>query len=206
MDVVPANPEEWEKDPFKLTFEDDDESKDKVYGRGVTDCSGHVGMFTHLFKQLAETKFKPNLNIYCVFIANEENSSLMGIGIDELTKQGELKALSKGPLYWVDSADFGPTNGTAGMMCWECTVKGKKFHSGMPHKGINALECNMEVVHVLQQEFYKKFPSLPEQEKKYKFLTSSSMKPTQVSCPPGWNKSNSRKLYRKRRYSFLTVL
>lgn len=37
MDVVPANPENWERDPFKLTVEGD-----KLYGRGTTDCLSHV--------------------------------------------------------------------------------------------------------------------------------------------------------------------
>ena len=58
-----------------------------------------------------------------------------GIGIDELEKQGELRFLKDGPLYWVDSANFGPTLGTGGMCAWELTVNGKKFHSGFPHKG-----------------------------------------------------------------------
>jgi Peptidase family M20/M25/M40 len=37
MDVVPANPETWERDPFTLEY---DESSDKVFGRGTTDCLG----------------------------------------------------------------------------------------------------------------------------------------------------------------------
>ena len=35
MDVVPANPETWERDPFKMTVEGD-----HLYGRGTTDCLG----------------------------------------------------------------------------------------------------------------------------------------------------------------------
>jgi hypothetical protein len=34
MDVVPANPESWERDPFKITIEGD-----KLYGRGA--CGPH---------------------------------------------------------------------------------------------------------------------------------------------------------------------
>ena len=37
MDVVPANPENWQRDPFKLTVEGD-----QLFGRGTTDCLGHV--------------------------------------------------------------------------------------------------------------------------------------------------------------------
>ncbi|RHY78082.1 hypothetical protein DYB30_014357, partial [Aphanomyces astaci] len=35
LDVVPANPEGWERDPFTLSVEGD-----KLYGRGTTDCLG----------------------------------------------------------------------------------------------------------------------------------------------------------------------
>lgn len=41
LDVVPANPEGWERDPFTLTVEGD-----FLYGRGTTDCLGHVALMT----------------------------------------------------------------------------------------------------------------------------------------------------------------
>eukprot|EP00959_Pyramimonas_sp_CCMP1952_P337099 7059058-Pyramimonas_sp.AAC.1 len=44
MDVVPANPETWDTDPFKLIVEGD-----KLIGRGTTDCLGHVALVTQLF-------------------------------------------------------------------------------------------------------------------------------------------------------------
>lgn len=43
LDVVPANPEGWHRDPFKLTVEGD-----KLYGRGTTDCLGHVALLTRI--------------------------------------------------------------------------------------------------------------------------------------------------------------
>ena len=64
LDVVPANPETWERDPFKLTREGD-----KLYGRGTTDCLGHVAMVTEFFIQLAEKKPKLKRKVIAVFIA-----------------------------------------------------------------------------------------------------------------------------------------
>ena len=64
LDVVPATPETWERDPFKLTVEGD-----KLYGRGTTDCLGHVAMITELFIQLAEKRPKLKRKIIAVFIA-----------------------------------------------------------------------------------------------------------------------------------------
>jgi acetylornithine deacetylase len=37
MDVVPADPQNWERDPFTLEY---DEASDKLFGRGTTDCLG----------------------------------------------------------------------------------------------------------------------------------------------------------------------
>ncbi|HET8669763.1 MAG TPA: M20/M25/M40 family metallo-hydrolase, partial [Candidatus Saccharimonadales bacterium] len=36
LDVVPADPAEWQRPPFELQIEDE-----RLYGRGVTDCLGH---------------------------------------------------------------------------------------------------------------------------------------------------------------------
>jgi len=180
MDVVPANPEEWKRNPFQLVQEGD-----KLYGRGVTDCLGHVCVLTNFFKQLAIRKPVLTNTVVGVFIANEEASAEEGVGIDELVKQKELDHLRHGPLFWVDSANFGPTMGTAGMLTWQLTVNGKKFHSGVPQNGINSIHLAMEVVKYLEERFYHDFTSFAEEEKRYKFAVGSSLKPTQISTPPG---------------------
>ena len=58
----------------------------------------------------------------------------MGIGVDELVKQGMLEHLLPGPLYWIDTADSQPCIGTGGIVAWSLTAYGKIFHSGLPHK------------------------------------------------------------------------
>ncbi len=45
QDVVTANPETWSFDPFQLTRDGD-----RLQGRGVTDCLGHVALMTELFR------------------------------------------------------------------------------------------------------------------------------------------------------------
>lgn len=67
-------------------------------GRGTTDCLGHVALVTELMRKLGVTK--PNLKntVVAVFIANEENSSIPGIGVDGLVKDGFLDHLKDGPL------------------------------------------------------------------------------------------------------------
>ncbi|CAL0311616.1 unnamed protein product [Lupinus luteus] len=179
MDVVTADPNDWEFDPFTLGIEGD-----KLKGRGTTDCLGHVALVAELMRKLGETK--PNLKstVVAVFIANEENSAISGVGVDALVKDGLLDSLKQGPLFWVDTADKQPCIGTGGMIPWKLHVTGKLFHSGLVHKAINSLELAMEALKEIQLRFYKDFPPHPE-EQVYGFATPSTMKPTQWSYPGG---------------------
>lgn len=179
MDVVTANSNEWDFDPFTLSVDGD-----KLRGRGTTDCLGHCALVTELMRKLGQEK--PNLKstIVAVFIANEENSSISGVGIDALVKDGLLNKLKEGPLFWVDTADKQPCIGTGGMIPWKLHVTGKLFHSGLAHKAINPLELAMEALKEIQSRFYRDFPPHP-QEQVYGFTTPSTMKPTQWSYPGG---------------------
>src|SRR5207253_982043 len=101
------------RNPFKLIIEGD-----RLYARGVTDCLGHVALLTDYFIQLAETRPKLKTSVHAVLIANEENSEVLGVGIDELVNRGRLEKLKNGPLYWLDSADIQPSIGTGGGAGW----------------------------------------------------------------------------------------
>ncbi|PNX85099.1 N-acetylornithine deacetylase-like protein, partial [Trifolium pratense] len=108
MDVVTANPDDWDFDPFTLSIDGD-----KLRGRGTTDCLGHVALVTELMRKLGETK--PNLKstVVAVFIANEEDVVITGVGIDALVQDGLLNKLKEGPMFWIDTADKQPCVGTS---------------------------------------------------------------------------------------------
>jgi len=179
LDVVPANPETWERNPFKLCVEGD-----KLYGRGTTDCLGHVALITELFIQLAEKKPKLKYSLSTVFIACEENNSIRGVGVDKMMECGKLDHLKNGPIYWMDSADSNPCIGTASAAIWTIKFKGRLFHSGLPHRGINSIELASEAMAYIQRRFYEDFPPHPSEER-YHFATPSTMKPTRVTCSEG---------------------
>ncbi|KAH0742352.1 hypothetical protein KY290_035395 [Solanum tuberosum] len=181
LDVVTANPDEWEFDPFSLSVDGD-----KLKGRGTTDCLGHVALVTELMKRLAETKIKLKSTVIAIFIASEENASIQGIGVDALDKDGWFDNLKEGPLFWIDTADKQPCIGTGGVIPWKLEVFGKGFHSGLPNKAINALELGMEALKEMQTRFYRDFPPHPK-EQLYKFEAPSTMKPTQWFYPGGGN-------------------
>ncbi|KAL3619400.1 hypothetical protein CASFOL_036970 [Castilleja foliolosa] len=179
MDVVTANPSDWDFDPFTMSIDGD-----KLRGRGTTDCLGHVALVAELMRRLGETKPQLKSTVVAVFIASEENSSIPGVGVDALVKDGLLDKLKHGPLFWIDTADKQPCIGTGGMIPWKLNVTGKLFHSGLAHKAINPFELAMEALKVIQSRFYTDFPAHPKEEV-YGFATPSTMKPTQWSYPGG---------------------
>ncbi|CAI5727166.1 unnamed protein product [Peronospora destructor] len=141
MDVVPANPEGWERDPFRLTIEGD-----KLYGRGTTDCLGHVALMTELLKQLAHQMVRLESKVVCVLIASEENTEIPGIGVETLMQSGKLDFVKKGPVFWIDCSDSQPCIGTAGVIIWTLKATGKLFHSGLPNLGLNGIELGMDAL------------------------------------------------------------
>jgi len=178
MDVVPANPEKWLRNPFELTREGD-----KLFGRGTTDCLGHVAMITDMLIGLAEARPSLTRTVAVVFIAAEEGGE-EGIGVDAVVAAGKMDALKAGPVVWIDSADSQPCVGTAGAIQWSLKANGHLFHSGLPHRGINAIEFGSEALRKIQNSFYEDFPPHPD-EAAYNFATCSTMKPTQMKCCVG---------------------
>ncbi|KAL4129192.1 hypothetical protein PRIC2_005203 [Phytophthora ramorum] len=174
MDVVPANAEGWDRDPFTLTVEGD-----KLYGRGTTDCLGHVALMTQLFKELAKSKPRLETKVVCVLIASEENSEIPGVGVEALMESGKIDFIKKGPVIWVDGSDSQPCIGTAGVITWTLKATGKLFHSGLPNLGINGIELGMDAMTKIQQRFYQDFGPV-DKEKEYNYSCPSTMKPMHV--------------------------
>lgn len=174
FDVVPAEAKDWQRPPFALRVEGD-----RLFGRGVSDCLGHVAVLTDLFAQLADSGRTLDHTVVAVLIADEELSNTHGVGIGRLVRDGRLAALEHGPLYWIDSTDFGPTTATAGLGLWRLVVDGQAAHSGFPKNGINAAELATEVTRALQAWFYAHYPAHPN-EAAYGFRAPSSFKPTRV--------------------------
>ncbi|EGC29301.1 hypothetical protein DICPUDRAFT_51357 [Dictyostelium purpureum] len=176
MDVVPADETKWDPTtpPFKLTHKT---GTDEYFGRGTTDCLGHVALVTDLFLELATHKPQLKQSVFAVFIVSEENTDIPNIGVDDLQKAGYLDNLKHGPVIWLDSADMFNTIATGGALTWELTAFGKNMHSAMPNRTVNSLELVNEACAEIQKRFYTDFPAHPK-EKEYNFEISSTMKPT----------------------------
>ena len=133
-----------------------------------------------LMLELAIKKPKLQRTVTAILIANEENGVVKDIGVDRLMQTGKMDHMKSGPVIWVDCADMQPCTGTAGSVVWHLKAVGKLFHSGLPHKGINAIEFANAALAKLQDKFYETFVPT-ETELAYKFATVSTMKPTLLS-------------------------
>lgn len=85
----------------------------------------------------------------------EESGVVKDIGVDQLMASGKMDHIKCGPVIWVDCADSQPCIGTASSIVWHLKATGKLFHSGLPQKGVNAIELANAAVQELQDRFYK---------------------------------------------------
>jgi carboxypeptidase PM20D1 len=69
MDVVPADPKDWTRDPFTMVRENG-----YLYGRGVLDNKFDTAMIIATVANLKKSGFKPNRDIILVFSGDEETA------------------------------------------------------------------------------------------------------------------------------------
>lgn len=177
FDVVPADREAegWERDPFQLWVGEDG----TLYARGVTDCLGHIAVLTDLLCQLGEQRLRPERTLKVVMISNEEERPIPECGLNHVVDTGKMDDLKDGTIYWLDSADFGPTVGTGGICTWELDVRGFAGHSGMTQNCVNALELAMASALHLARWFEDAFPAHPD-EQRWGYQSASTLKSTVI--------------------------
>ncbi len=130
MDVVPADEEEWESDPFELT-----EVDDTLVGRGAADMKGFLALAVNRAAAVDPARLRHPLTL--LFTFDEELGTLGAKHFaetwpapDRLPKQtivGEPTALRVVRMH-------------KGYLKLRLTFTGKAAHSGYPHLGVNAIE------------------------------------------------------------------
>jgi acetylornithine deacetylase/succinyl-diaminopimelate desuccinylase-like protein len=136
LDVVPADPLNWEKDPFCGEIDDD-----YVWGRGSLDCKNLVVAEAMACILLKREGFQPKGDILMAFTADEEVGGVMGVGYltekywniidaDYIINEGGgfLLPFSKNP------KDYLVQTGEKGVFRTIIRVKGKGGHGSTPVK------------------------------------------------------------------------
>ncbi|MEC5181438.1 M20/M25/M40 family metallo-hydrolase [Arthrobacter sp. CG_A4] len=73
LDVVPAEPEQWSRDPFSGVIEDG-----YIHGRGAADMKDMVAMTLATLLQWAEAGTQPQRDVVVAFVADEEDKGEHG--------------------------------------------------------------------------------------------------------------------------------
>lgn len=74
LDVVPANPDEWDEPPFSGKIKDG-----YIWGRGALDCKGVALAHLMVFLLLKRNDISLNRDIIFLTAADEENLGLKGM-------------------------------------------------------------------------------------------------------------------------------
>lgn len=134
MDVVDALPEDWERPPFKLIFEDD-----YFFGRGTLDNKYGVMNLTQTFLRLKREGWTPSRDLYLVFSGDEET------GMISTRAQAKWVAENVDPEFVLNSDagglalsdDFAPLAmrvqaAEKTFATWELTITNPGGHSSRP--------------------------------------------------------------------------
>lgn len=139
LDVVPADPSNWERDPFCGDIEDD-----YVWGRGSLDCKNMVVAEAMACILLKREGFKPKGDVIMAFTADEEAGGEMGVGYLVRNHWEKVKAdyiINEGGGMLLPFSNY-PTDymvqtGEKGVFWTKIKAKGDGGHGSMPIKKEN---------------------------------------------------------------------
>ena len=135
-DVVPANKDHWESDPFIA-----DERDDKIYGRGSTDMKGFIACVIRIMCQASQQKLTIPLHVCLSF--DEEIGCL---GVRNILPQ--LPTLIKAPRFCVigEPTSMQIALGHKGKAVYQARCSGENGHSSMAPNYRNAIHVATQVV------------------------------------------------------------
>ncbi len=166
-DVVPANGENWETDPFNPIVKDG-----KIFGRGTYDMKGSIVSSIFALKALKELNRAPKVNLQLSFTCDEETGGEFGMGY--FSQTDNLKAdfaIGEGP-----SGNY-ISLGNKGIIWAEVEVYGQTAHAAFTcTQGKNAFERMLEV----SKEFLELKNKVIKKATKYKTVEKEQIHPTIV--------------------------
>ncbi len=138
MDVVPAEPSQWQTNPFQLTV-----NGDRAYGRGAADCKSNIVAALGALGELV--KEEPEINLKLIVTVDEEIGGRAGIEyiFDDVGISGTAAVV-------LDSAPNYISIGASGALWGRVLIKGKSGHSGYPEKADNAIYLTTKYIEKLK--------------------------------------------------------
>ncbi len=151
-DVVPVNPEGWQRDPFGGSLVDGD-----VWGRGAVDMLNLTATMAVAFRELARSGFRPRGTLVYLAVADEENLGTWGAEHLLEHERDAVKAdyvVTEAGGFQMPSAT-GPRLpvivGEKGSYWCRITVRGTPGHASQPFRTDNTLVTAAEIVRRLAE-------------------------------------------------------
>lgn len=104
MDVVPANPKDWQRDPFKMV-----EENGYIYGRGVADMKTGTVALVETFIRLKKEGFKPKRDLILALSGDEERGELSTRELAKRLSNAEFVLIAEGGGGTIDPTTGKPT-------------------------------------------------------------------------------------------------
>jgi acetylornithine deacetylase/succinyl-diaminopimelate desuccinylase family protein len=140
LDTVPAGGS-WRFPAFSAKI-----YKNKIYGRGATDCKGNLACALEAINSLIENKVRLDYNLIFAATADEESGS--DLGLIPLLNRG---ILNPDAAVVLDSDDFDIIITQKGLLHLKIKIQGKKAHGAYPWRGINAIDLAIKIIQALKK-------------------------------------------------------
>lgn len=131
LDVVPADGDGWQTDPFKPTVRGG-----RMYGRGATDMLGGLAAVSAALARLAQDRRPLNRDIVLLATAGEETDSC---GAKRLMADFGRSAPAPCGVIVPEPTDMHVVYAHRGIVWLRLSTRGKSAHGSMPHLGVNAI-------------------------------------------------------------------
>ncbi len=151
LDVVPANADNWDVDPYSGEIIDDE-----LWGRGTIDMLYYTATQAVAFAHLVKNGFKPRGDLVFLAVSDEEAGGKYGASWLVENKAEEIYADYMigefgGAIMKTPTGDkYSLMHAEKGMAWFEMLVRGEPGHASMPYKKDNAILTASLIINKIQ--------------------------------------------------------
>lgn len=139
MDTVPANPKDWDANPFQARL-----INNNIYGRGTVDMKYFIAVLLSMIEELK----KAGIPIFLLFSCDEETDVN---GIQTLMSFLEMRNIKPKYALVGEPTHFNLCISNRGYAGFTTIVKGISAHSGNPELGVNAVYIASKIIAYIEE-------------------------------------------------------
>jgi len=139
-DVVPVDGQDWDTDPYQV-----EQRNGKLYGRGTADMKGYLAACLALAPEIVHRNLETPVHFSLSY--DEEVGC---IGVRGLIAELEQRSVKPKACIIGEPTSMEVVNAHKGKLSQCCCVTGLESHSGLAHRGVNAVEAAAEAIAYLK--------------------------------------------------------